>query len=75
MIKKIITNSGDFYQIGDFCGSGDDEVIQSFDRDGYNVKIWTNLSFYDLTLVAGNVITFEDGTSELIKSKYDVEKD
>jgi len=70
-IKKYISAGGTTLEIGDLYGSGDEEVITTLQEQSKILKIFTNQSYYDLPLQAGDWLKLSDDTSKLIKSKYD----
>lgn len=70
-IKKYMSQGGSVLEVGDFYGGGEDEVIQSMEQEDTNLKISTSVGFWDLTLKPGDFLVKEDGSSFLIKSKYD----
>lgn len=70
-IKKYISHGGTILEIGDFYGGGLDESITSMEHKDNNLSINTALGFYDLTLSAGDVLIQTDGSSKLVKSKFD----
>jgi len=72
-VKKYISSMASVLEVGDFYGGGDDEVIQSMEAQDTNLRINTNMSYYDLTLKAGDYIAYEDGSSKIFKSKFDIQ--
>jgi len=71
MINKFISNTGTILAVDDFYGSGTDEVIKSFERSGEKLTVNTDQGFYTLGLRPGDYLGSDDGTSEIIKTKYD----
>lgn len=70
-IKKFISQGGVTLEIGDFYGGGLDEAITSMEETNNKLTINTALGFYDLTLKAGDYLLQVDGSSKLVKSKFD----
>ncbi len=71
MIRKYTSNSGVTLEVGDFYGSGPDEVITSLEENDYQLRINTNLNFYDLTLKPGDYLSEGDGAGRVIKNRHD----
>lgn len=69
-IKKYMSMGGVTLEIGDFYGD-EDEMITSMEETGTNLKIRTSVGYYDLTLKPGDFLVQTDGSSKLVKSKYD----
>lgn len=70
-IKKFISAGGTTLEIGDLYGGGDEEVITTMEETGKILKIFTNQSYYDLHLQAGDWLKLTDDSTKLVKSKYD----
>jgi hypothetical protein len=70
-VKKYISVYGVTLEIGDFYGGGEDEAITSMEQDNQHLKVNTGMGFYDLALKPGDYLSYVDGSSILIKSKFD----
>jgi hypothetical protein len=67
-IKKYMSSGGVVLEVGDFYG---EDVITSMEETGPNLKILTSVGFYDITLKPGDFLVQTDGSSKLVKSKFD----
>ncbi len=80
MIKKYISHSGITIEVGDFYGGGQDhegigEVVTSLEESDSNLRIYTSLSSYDISLKAGDYLGLSDGSGKLVKAKNDPDND
>ncbi len=70
-IKKYMSQGGVTLEVNDFYGSSEDEVIKFMTETGTNLRIDTTHSYYELTLKPGDFLVQTDGSSKLVKSKFD----
>lgn len=71
MIKKYIAQGGTTLELMDFYGGGQDEVINKMSEDGTKITILTTCNHYEFALKPGDFISYLDGSSKIVKSKYD----
>ncbi len=71
MIKKYISQSGVIIEVGDFYGSGTDEVVSSLEENNNQVLVYTTFGFYPIDLKPGDYIGMQDGSGKVVKSKHD----
>lgn len=70
-INKYISASGTTHEVGDMYGTGTDEVITTMEEEGKILRIFTSQSYYDHHLQTGDWLQDSNGSSKLVKSKYD----
>lgn len=70
-IKKYMSQGGVVLEVGDFYGGMEEDAIVSMVEENTKLTINTNRSFYELTLKPGDYLVTSDGSSKLVKSKFD----
>lgn len=76
-VKRYLSNGGTALEIGDFYQG--EAVITAMEETGTNLKIYTFSEFgavtstdsFDITLKPGDYLVLTDGSSKLVKSKFD----
>ena len=66
-----MSHGGMVLEVNDFYGGSEDEVITRMEEEGTNLRIITSAGFYNLTLKPGDYLVQTDGSSKLVKSKFD----
>lgn len=69
-VTKFISQSLTL-EVGDFYGAGQDEVVKSMEDKDHEIEIVTSHDSYEFRLQPGDYMAFSDGSSRIMKSKYD----